>query len=194
MDIDELGLTEKQKKFCQEYIYDWNGRRAAIAAGYSEKTAHVISNENLNKPYIQAYINYIKDNLEEQAGISRLMVLNEYKKMAFSSIAHLHNTWIELKDFEALTKEQKDCIESIETKKIKRKFAGDEDNLIDQYVEYVKIKLFSKERALENICKMLGYNPKETQLDTDQKHTAITITFPENFKDLPDCEDKVEVK
>ena len=35
----EQKLTEKQKRFCEEYIIDWNGTRAAIAAGYSKKTA-----------------------------------------------------------------------------------------------------------------------------------------------------------
>jgi phage terminase small subunit len=32
-------MTDKQKRFCEEYVKDWNATRAAIAAGYSEKTA-----------------------------------------------------------------------------------------------------------------------------------------------------------
>lgn len=51
-----MALTPKQAKFVEEYLLDGNGRRAAIAAGYSEKTAHVIANENLNKPYIAELI------------------------------------------------------------------------------------------------------------------------------------------
>jgi len=149
-------LTEKQKKFCREYIYDWNGTRAAIAAGYSEKTAAITAHENIRKPNIQQYIKEIQEDLEKEAGISRLKVLNEYAKIAFTTIAFMHNTWVELKDFEALTDEQKACIESIETKTIKKTLAG--DVAIDILTEYVKIKLFSKEKALENICKMLGYN------------------------------------
>jgi phage terminase small subunit len=49
-----MELTEKQKIFCREYIFDWNGTRAAKVAGYSENTAAVIASENLTKPYIQA--------------------------------------------------------------------------------------------------------------------------------------------
>ena len=38
----EVELTEKQKKFCEEYIFDFNASRAARVAGYSEDTAGAI--------------------------------------------------------------------------------------------------------------------------------------------------------
>ena len=49
-------LTEKQKRFCDEYLIDLNATQSAIRAGYSEKTARAIGNENLSKPYIREYI------------------------------------------------------------------------------------------------------------------------------------------
>lgn len=54
-------LTEKQQRFCDEYLIDLNATQAAIRAGYSEKTAGVIGGENLKKPYIQ---NYIQERME----------------------------------------------------------------------------------------------------------------------------------
>lgn len=51
-----MALTEKQKRFCNEYLIDLNATQAAIRAGYSEKSARFIGNENLTKPYIQEYI------------------------------------------------------------------------------------------------------------------------------------------
>jgi len=51
-----LPLTAKQKRFCQEYLIDLNATQAAIRAGYSEKTAKVIGQENLTKPDIKKYI------------------------------------------------------------------------------------------------------------------------------------------
>lgn len=50
------GMTEKQKRFCDEYLIDLNATQAAIRAGYSEKTARAIGAENLTKPNIKAYI------------------------------------------------------------------------------------------------------------------------------------------
>ncbi len=50
------GLTNKQRVFVEEYLRTWNATAAAIAAGYSEKTAYSIGPENLKKPEIAAEI------------------------------------------------------------------------------------------------------------------------------------------
>lgn len=49
-------LTDKQRKFADEYLIDCNATQAAIRAGYSKKTAYSIGDENLRKPEIKAYI------------------------------------------------------------------------------------------------------------------------------------------
>lgn len=49
-------MTEKQKRFADEYLIDLNATQAAIRAGYSEKTANRIASENLSKLDIQEYI------------------------------------------------------------------------------------------------------------------------------------------
>lgn len=46
------GLLPKQAKFVAEYLIDGNATQAAIRAGYSQKSAHVIGQENLKKPAI----------------------------------------------------------------------------------------------------------------------------------------------
>ena len=43
-------LTNKQKRFVEEYIIDFNATRAAKAAGYSASTAYASGAENLKKP------------------------------------------------------------------------------------------------------------------------------------------------
>jgi phage terminase small subunit len=171
-------LTDKQKAFCKEYCYDWNGTQAAIRAGYSEQTAAVIASENLIKPNIQAYIQTIKNDLEFLCGISRKKVMEEHIKLAFSSIAHLHNTWIELKEFEQLTEDQKSCIAEITTQ-VKKYYPKDAP---EYEIEFVKLKLYDKQKALDSISKMLGYDAAvkveqrtiiESQLTPEQKQTVI---------------------
>lgn len=155
-------LTGKQKRFCEEYIFDFNATRAAKTAGYSEDTAGAIGFENLRKPEIQAYIKELQDDLEKTTGISRMRVLREYEKIAFSSIAHLHNTWIERKEFDQLTEEQKASIAQIETQtrfESKYDHASGEETPVQ--VDFVKVKLHDKQRALDSISKMLGFNPAE---------------------------------
>ena len=49
-------LTDKQRRFCDEYLVDANATAAAIRAGYSKRTAASIGAENLIKPDIKNYI------------------------------------------------------------------------------------------------------------------------------------------
>ncbi|MGG3625517.1 terminase small subunit [Bacillus gobiensis] len=51
-----MKLTEKQKRFCDYYIETGNATEAARLAGYSQKTAKSIGQENLTKPYLKNYI------------------------------------------------------------------------------------------------------------------------------------------
>lgn len=152
-------LTEKEKNFCHEYVIDWNGSRAAREAGYSEKTSKEIAHSNLTKVHIKQYIDFIKNDYERECGISKIRQLKELAKIAYSSIAHLHLTWIELKDFESLTDDQKECIESTETKIEKKQSYNpetEEKGWID--VKMVKIKLHPKLPAIQEINKMLDYH------------------------------------
>ncbi len=49
-------LTAKQQRFCDEYLIDLNATQAAIRAGYSEKTAKQIAQQNLTKLDLKKYI------------------------------------------------------------------------------------------------------------------------------------------
>lgn len=151
----ERKLTPKEERFCYEYLASGlNATKAALAAGYSKKTAAFIGAENLRKPKIKTRIDEMKSNLAETAGITALMIAKEHAKIAFSSIAQLHDTWITRKDFELLTDEQKACIQEISTKVMRVRDA--EGTLSD--VEYVKVKMYDKQRSLESLTNLLGYN------------------------------------
>lgn len=79
-------LTDKQKLFVFEYLIDQNATQAAIRAGYSKKTAGVIGNENLKKPYIQAFLEKYQNNRAEKSGVLFETVINELKKIGFVDI------------------------------------------------------------------------------------------------------------
>lgn len=178
----EVKLNTKQKLFCKHYITRWNGADSARKAGYSPKTAKEMAWELLTKPHIKQYIEYIKGDFEKQAGISKLSQLNELKKIAYSSIAEYHDSWISLKQFESLSDEQKAAIESIEYKyPVKKSVSANENEEVTEEenagVE-VKIKLFDKQRAIDLINKMLGYNEPEKREVTTNESTVIIL--PDN--------------
>lgn len=76
-------LTAKQKLFIDEYLKCYNATKAALEAGYSEKTAYSIGWENLRKPEIAGII---QRRLQESA-MSADEVLARLADMARSNIA-----------------------------------------------------------------------------------------------------------
>lgn len=49
-------LNERQRKFCLEYIKDFNGARAVRAAGYTEKTSDRSAYQLLSNTQVQAFL------------------------------------------------------------------------------------------------------------------------------------------
>lgn len=76
-----MKLTEKQKRFADEYVRTGNITQSAINAGYSEKTAHSTGNENLKKPMIRAYIDARLKELERKT----IMTLEETLELITST-------------------------------------------------------------------------------------------------------------
>ena len=61
-----MTLTPKQKKFCDYYIETGNASEAARRAGYSEKTARTIGQQNLAKRAIKDYISERMNNQDRE--------------------------------------------------------------------------------------------------------------------------------
>lgn len=59
-------LTEKQKRFCEEYLIDLNATQAAIRAGYSEKTAYTIGQKLTKKDEAKAYIDEMIESIRNE--------------------------------------------------------------------------------------------------------------------------------
>lgn len=55
-EVKPVELTDKQKRFVEEYTIDFNAAQAAARAGYSLDSARFIGYENLTKPYIKEAI------------------------------------------------------------------------------------------------------------------------------------------
>jgi len=95
-DLDEIEkiatlhmkLTSKQIIFCQEFIIDFNGSRAAIAAGYSKNSARSIASNLLTKPNIQAVIRKFQKCAMQNLDIDTTKIIMEYASIAFSDITN----------------------------------------------------------------------------------------------------------
>lgn len=158
-DIDAVkaSLTDKQRRFCEEYVVDLNGTQAAIRAGYSQDSAKEIAYENLTKPHVRKFVDHLKNNLSEATGITAVWIAQQYHKMATVGISDVYEGWFNKSKLEELPQNVKDCIKKIETRKVSLGSKGVE--------EQVKLEFYDKQIALKALRDMLGADaPKQTQL------------------------------
>ena len=70
-----MALTAKQQLFVDEFLIDLNATQAAIRAGYSEKTAGQIGDENLKKPQIAQIVQEAMDKRAKRTQVTADYVL-----------------------------------------------------------------------------------------------------------------------
>ena len=74
-------LTDKQKRFIDEYVIDFNATQAAIRAGYSKRTANEQGSQNLAKVSIQAELQKKCKKIEEKSDLSQQWVLDRLEEI-----------------------------------------------------------------------------------------------------------------
>lgn len=162
-----MSLTAKEEKFCQEYIKKLNKTRAAMAAGYSKKTARQIGYENFTKPHITDRIADIRKEIKEQLGIDDHSVITELAALSYWNIKDflLHDNVI--KDLSKMPKSKTKPIIGIKTKETFITIGEMTRKEIS-----TELKLADKRAGVIDLGRHLGIFEK----DNRQKATKIKVT------------------
>lgn len=84
-----MKLTEKQKRFCEEYLVDLNGTRAyciAYPKVKNEAVARTNASRLLTNANVQKYISELRQKQSQRTGITADTVLKELEKIALSDV------------------------------------------------------------------------------------------------------------
>lgn len=152
-------LSEKEERFCQEYIIDLNAAASARRTGYSERTAKEIGYENLTKPHIIDRIQELKEARSKRTEITADKVLKELAKIGFSNIQDYIEDDHTIKNLKEIGRNKSAAISSI--KKTTRKIGAE---LVDETIEF---KLYDKKGSLELIGKHIGFFKEDNQQKSD---------------------------
>lgn len=148
--------SPRQIIFVREYIKDFNGSRAAIAAGYSKRSAGSAAYDLLNNPRVQADIERCCNRHAAKLEISREKVLGELAKLGFSNMADYTAVQADgsaVVDLSGVSRDKMAAVEAIETREYVEPGADSEDGR--RVVRNIKIKLSNKREALELLGKHL---------------------------------------
>lgn len=78
-------MTEKQKRFCEEYLIDLNATQAAIRAKYSTKTAKEQGCQLLTNINVRARIDAALAERSKRTGVNQDRVIRELARVAFAN-------------------------------------------------------------------------------------------------------------
>ena len=138
----------KLEHFAREYMIDLNGTRAAIAAGYAAKSAHVTASQLLKKPKVQAEIAKFQAKISKKLDITAERVLSELEKIAFSDPRKFFNDDGTSKPITQLDDRAAACLAGIEVSEI---------TMQDTVIGHTKkFRLWDKPGCLERLGKHLG--------------------------------------
>ena len=139
-------LTNKQKKFIDEYLVDLNATQAAIRAGYKEKAAYRTGAENLRKPQIQEEIQKRIQERQQRTEVTQDMVVKELAAIAFSRATD----YVEIRSNGVCSTVVIKPTTDLSDQQI-RAISG-----IKEGANGIEIKLNDKEKALELLGRHLG--------------------------------------
>jgi len=159
MDIEqsEFQITDRMKKFVDEYLVDFNATQAAIRAGYSPDTANEQGSQLLARPDIRELVAEGQKEVMERTQTFQDNAVDELKIVGFSDLADFltvkEGGIVEQKSFDQLTKEQTKCIKKI--KQVVRSTHAADGSLLHQTAT-LEIELHDKLKALELLGRHLG--------------------------------------
>lgn len=159
-------LTEKQKRFCEEYLIDLNATQAAIRAGYSPFSANQIGNDNMAKPCIRAHIDKELAERSKRTGINADRVLRELARIGLVNPVDVIDSY----DGSVLANVTRDDSAAIASVKVK--ITPTEDgNIVEK-----EVKMYDKNKALELMARHLGMFDDKLNLSGDL-HLEVSVDY-----------------
>ena len=135
-------MTDKQKRFVEEYLIDLNATQAAIRAGYSPANADTIGYQQLQKTPVKNAIAQAQAERSKRTGVSQDRIIRELAKIAFSNLPDIVDPF----DGSVIPSADRDDLACIQSIKVKQ----------TETMTEREVKLADKTRALELLGKHLG--------------------------------------
>lgn len=151
---DKKKLSDKARRFIEEYPIDFNATQAAIRAGYSVKSARWIGAENLTKPHICAALQVALEALRQKASRTANQVLAELEHIAFANMQDYMRATVDgnpVLHFSELTRGQAAALREVT---VETYMDGGGDDARE--VKRVRFKLHDKRAALIDLAKYHG--------------------------------------
>lgn len=146
------------ERFCREYLVDYNGTRAALRAGYKEKSAYAIAGQNLNKLEIQKRIAELRKTAAHEYNITKEALMQTLMEIAGTRLEYILDPKTNaILPLDQWPEHMKGAVSGIDLEEI-REGRGKTRRVVGYNK---KVRLWEKTKAIEVLNKMLGFNAPE---------------------------------
>ena len=163
-------MTDIQKRFCEEYVIDYNIAKAAKRAGYTGDQARQSAWQAMQNKDVQEYIEQLQDEAAKRCQVTKDEWLNEWKKLGFSNITNYINDDLSVKPLSNV--KDPEAIKSVKKTITEGEFGTKTT---------VEFTLHDKPTALTNIGKHCGFYKE----DNDQTRPNIIVPAPVVYNTAP---------
>ncbi len=147
----EEPLNEMKERFALEYSKDFNGTRAAIAAGYSKRTATAQASRLLTQVKVGERVKKHIEDFNKEFGVSKRMLVEELAKISFFDISSILTDEGALKPISEWDDKARAAIAGLET-------YDEFDDEGKKIGTTRKVKINPKIDAIVALARMLGHN------------------------------------
>ena len=161
-----MSLTDRQRRFVEEYLVDLNARQAAVRAGYTARGARTTGPRLLKDPEIAAAVAEAQAERGRRTGITADRVLQELALLGFANMLDYMTVQPDgtaYVDLAALDRPQAAAIQEVVVDEYKEGRGA-----VARDVKRVRVKLADKRGALDLLGKHLGLfkeRPEHAQPD-----------------------------
>lgn len=165
------GLTNKQRSFVDAYLAEKNATKAAIEAGYSERSAVKIGSQLLDKTRVKAAIEAGLDAAARKHGITLDRWLRELDAVAFIDPRDIFEDDGSIKQIKDMPEHARRALAEVTVSEI---FDGDQGPQKTAVGLIKRLKLHSKLEALDKIGVHFGWL-KKGQIELADKDGAPVL-------------------
>lgn len=151
-----LNLTDKQRRWCEAYVNNFNAKIAAKKAGYSIQSAATLGWKLRQNPDIQLYLAWLKLKVSYKAWVRPEDIVDQYARLAFADITD----FVEVKNGR-LTLVDTDMIDGQLVKSIKKGRDG------------ISIEMYDKMSALARLERFFEEMPKDWKQKLEEEKLKL---------------------
>jgi phage terminase small subunit len=171
-------MRNKQRVFIEEYLRCWNATEAARKAGYSERTAYSIGQENLKKPEIAKAI---EDRISEKA-MSADEVLTRLGEHARGDLGEFLDIGSMAFQVDLDAAKEKGITRLIKKVKMNTKTTISAEG-IETETHNIELELYDAQAALVQIGRYHGLFTDKTDITSGGEPVSLSLYIPDNNRD-----------